>query len=398
MGGGGVQRTVKFARYLPDHAWEPIVIAPGVSGEISWQDESPLDLIKPEQVLRVGDRSSGKGTLAKVCRRLLPVDAFFHWSTDVFRYCVANQLTTADVVLTSGPPHSVHRAGYLLARKFGMKWVADFRDHFTLGPEYRPVSRLHAQFDRRFEKAILETADAIVCNTRINRRELLAAFGYRYGSKVKTIYNGFDRNDLQPTLSERRQNSGHRLVYLYLGGLRGGEIDDSFFRIVERLGQTHPAAADEFCFRIVGDISRRTPLVDRLVAQNLVELAPPVPSNALGDVLQSADACVTWQRDSKKYRGTIAGKVFDYIAAERPVFALGQEDGEVARLLNRFGLGECVSPTDTGAALARLLKFHESLRAGRFRMKQLRHGSVDHYSREYQAGQLAQIFNSLIVE
>jgi glycosyltransferase involved in cell wall biosynthesis len=398
MGGGGVQRTVKFARYLRDHAWEPVVIAPSINGEMSWQDESPLDLIKSEQVLRVGSGPHGKGKIAKVCRRLLPVDAFFNWSKAVFGFCVANQLTTADVVLTSGPPHSVHRAGYLLAKNFGMKWVADFRDHFTLGPEYRPVSLPHAIFDRRFERAILETADVIVCNTRINRRELLAAFGYKYGSKVTTIYNGFDRTDLQPSSSEPQLTAGKRLVYLYLGGLRGGEIDDSFFRIVERLGQTRPAVADEFCFRIVGDSSRRTPLVDRLVEQKLVELAKPVPSNALGDVLRSADACVTWQRDSKKYRGTIAGKVFDYLAAERPVFALGQEDGEVARLLKRFGLGLCISPTDTEVALERLLTFHETLQAGGFCLKPLRHGSIDHFSRQYQAGQLAQIFNSLTIE
>lgn len=397
MGGGGVQRTVKFACYLQDHGWDPIVVAPHKDKGSGWHDESPLGLLGDDQIHRVGTFAGPRSKIARIYRRLQPIDALRGWSKEAYHHCVSEKLLDADVVITSGPPHSVHRAGYLLAKRNGMKWVADFRDHYTLGPEYSPISPIHRWCDERFETQILNTASAVICNTRTNRRELLRKFGHANATKIKTIYNGFDRDDLILTPREvGTSGNDRRYTYLYLGGLRGGRIDDTFFRMLEAIARTLPNIASQICFKVVGDSSRKTALVEQLARTGLVEFCEPVPSNALGRVLSNTDACVTWQRDSHRYRGTIAGKIFDYLAAEKPVYALGQENGEIANLLTDFGMGVCVNPSDAERAIQAFVDFHHQLTTTGFHIKTPRRKSIDDFSRQHQAKQLANVFDAIV--
>lgn len=391
--GGGVQRMVKFAQFLPSHGWTTTVVAPSMDRQAGWSDNSQFQLMDKVKVIRVGAHTK-RSLLNRALRKVYPVDSEYPWSAQVTTELSRQKKLDVDAVLTSGPPHSIHRVGQWLAREKNIPWIADFRDHYTLNPEYAPWTGLHRRYDRKFEQQILDQASAVVCNTRTNRRELLAEFGLQYAKKVTTIYNGFDRDDL----GEGDQDGwprypAERTNYVYLGGLRGGEIDDSFFRMIEQLKNSHAEIAAQIAIHIVGDPSRRTALCDQLVQQQIVHLHPPVPASALGGALRQADACLTWQRDMERYRGTIAGKVFDYLAMEKPVFALGQVGGEVDRLLTRFGLGVCVNPSDTTRATEAFADFHRSLLSSEFQLRQSCRCHLDLYSRRHQSAQLASLLD-----
>lgn len=397
-GGGGVQRMLKFAVYLADHGWNCTVVAPEIGKQVSWHDDSQLGLFDPDRVIRIGCETQNRSLPTRIARRLYPVDAHYPWAGQVARELKNQTSLRPDAVLSSGPPHSVHRAAELIARQRRIPWVADFRDHYTLNPEYRPTSFLHRAIDRRFEKRILDRSTAVVCNTRTNRRELLKEFGLQYANKTSTIYNGFDLNDLAETdqPNELTQNfDPQQLNLVYMGGLRGGEVDDSFFRMIETATSDPNHSVRPFVIHIIGDTSRRTALCDQLVTQGTVRLYDAVPPNAMSGVLSRADACLTWQRDRTRYRGTIAGKVFDYLAMKKPVFSLGQIGGEVDRLISRFGLGVSVSPSSTDQSAQAFVAFLQQLGDGHYQLRESSRCQLMRFSRQHQAGQLAQLLNQI---
>ena len=391
-GGGGVQRMIKFVTYLKGHGWKTKVIAPS-NTNWSWRDETPLEHIDKKTIIRIEDIQRSTSLLQRVVRRVQPVDAFMPWAKSVVHQCGKIDLKP-DVVLSSGPPHSVHHAGMKLAQQFRAKWVVDFRDHFTLGPEYRPTSFIHRQLDKNFERKLLDDADALICNTKTNRREMIREHGVQYSKKLTTIYNGFDRLDLK--FEETHQFDPDKVNYIYLGGLRGSKIDDTYFSALDHVRNTRPELADRIRVHVVGDFSRKGSLVDELVETGIIKLHEPVPANQIGALIDSADACLVWQRNRKGYKGTIAGKVFDYLAMKKPVFSIGQVGGEVERLIKRFGLGQNWSAALEPKELAQhMIQFHQRLLAGEFEFDELKNECLDRYSRQHQVTQLARLFDSL---
>ncbi len=187
---------IKFSKYLNNHNWRATVAAPDKPRESGWHDESPLKNINKKDVIRIGQVDLKKqSTIKRILNRFYPVDAHYPWANQVIRNLSRHDLSKYSILFTSGPPHSVHYVGERLAHKHHLGWVADFRDHFTLAPEYRPSTPLHHNRNIEFEKRILSKADLVICNTRTNRRELIAEFGLKYSTKIKIFYNKFDRKE-----------------------------------------------------------------------------------------------------------------------------------------------------------------------------------------------------------
>ena len=142
-GGGGTQRMVKFVKYLRDHDWYAYVVTPSAQRS-DWYDESPLAGVQSERVVRMGATIRPRSLSKRLLARTYPIDAYYPWASRVAAYLKTEPDLKADVIFTSGPPHSVHRVGAALKRDRNIKWIADFRDHYTLGPEYAPATALHA--------------------------------------------------------------------------------------------------------------------------------------------------------------------------------------------------------------------------------------------------------------
>ncbi len=385
---------IKFSKYLNNHNWRATVAAPDKPRESGWHDESPLKNINKKDVIRIGQVGLKKqSTIKRLLNRFYPVDAHYPWADQVIRNLSRHDLSKYSILFTSGPPHSVHYVGERLAHKHHLGWVADFRDHFTLAPEYRPSTPLHHNRNIEFEKRILSKADLVICNTRTNRRELIAEFGLKYSSKIKVIYNGFDRSDIcegEPYLWPDKCRS-----YVYLGGLRGEKIDSSFFKIIARIRKSHPDLSKEFSIRIVGDTRHKGNSVDELVDAGMVTIHPPVPADSLGSVLHAADGFVAWQRDKPKYKGTVGGKIFDYLAAEKPIFSLGQNGGEIDKLLRHFKAGISVDAGDLRLACDSFLSFDQKVTSGEFKREKSSGDCLERFTRQYQAKQLANAFDAV---
>jgi glycosyltransferase involved in cell wall biosynthesis len=217
-GGPGVQRSAKFAKYLPQCGWDPVVISANGDADLP-RDESLLaDLpaglpvhrltgCDPRPALRALRRSAGPlaGKLAwrgeRLINRLLAgmyPDRLVCWALRAFPRC--RRLIDAHdvaVIYSTYSPASNHLLGWWLHAATGLPWVADFRDLWTDDYGYAPASRWRYWLDRALESAVLARADAVIAVSP-GQRDLLAARVPQASAKFVTITNGFDASDLGP--------------------------------------------------------------------------------------------------------------------------------------------------------------------------------------------------------
>lgn len=395
FGGGGVQRMVKFATYLKQEGWEATVVCPNHKND-SWLDFERLKEIDNIETIRIGYRNiKDDPFLLKAFRKIYPIDSYLGWALEVVKTLRKQDLSLYDIILTSSPPSTTHLVGLILSENFNIKWVADFRDHYTLGPEYN--ARYMKKFlDKKFEKQIYKKADAIILNTETNKEEILEEIKGADESKIHVIYNGFDHADLTQTDFSLHWNKDLIKHYLYLGGLRGDRIDGAFYKTLAAAFSEKKSLKDELKIHVIGDHSRKGDLFTTLGIADVVEFLDPVPYNRVADYLKNADGCLTWQTSQPKYRGTIAGKFFDYLGMKKPVFSLGQDDGEIAKILHQYQIGISVNPQDITLAANKFIEFHEKVKNNFFDYSDVNTLSLNKFNRVEQSKQLGGIFNSLI--
>ena len=373
--GGGVQRPLKFATHLPALGIETHVLTPDVSGSSPADEEPQLELPtqawihrvryvgprvgRPSEQLLARQGVARLGTQAALLgRKLLVPDENVPWST--FALPVAIRLVRRegiDVVLTTSPPPSLHLLGAAVKRTTSAAWVADLRDPLTSHPHRRGYE---SQLARLKEKAVggvgrlvASQADAVVAASDAIAEELRAL---KPKGEVVTIENGCDFDDfagLEHRASERLRitHAGHfhgkRDPRPFLRALADSGLDD----VVARFAGDFRAADREFAeslglddrIELLGNVSRRRSLELQRDSEALLLLIP---------------------ESGGRGRGVLTGKIFEYLAAERPILAAVPPDGAAARLLRDTGAGIVVPSDDVDALRDALVDLHRRWRAG----------------------------------
>jgi glycosyltransferase involved in cell wall biosynthesis len=222
LGGAGVQRTLKFAKYLPDAGWDPTVIT--VNARDYWMADDSLAAELGERVRVVRTASvTGLGMLKRMAprhagrpgaprrsaaglRRLrtlaswfLVPDAYVGWIP--YAEAAGKRLLREmpfDLIYTTSSPDSAHLVGRALAREFHLPWVADFRDPWTRRLSYRPPTRWHDARQRKLERAVLEEASQITVTAEATRDDFQARNPQITAGKVAVVTNGYDEDDFAP--------------------------------------------------------------------------------------------------------------------------------------------------------------------------------------------------------
>ena len=394
-GGAGVQRPLKFAEHLAALGHEVHVLAPD---DPKWlhRDASlttpPAVVVhrarnvgprarRPAEELRAAhglDRAVLRGELA--LRGVLVPDASVLWTVTAIP--AANRLVRRlgiDVVLTTSPPGSVHLVGAAVKRRTGVSWVADLRDSLVAHAHRRREVR----GERRLARLVAERADAVVCVSSAIARET-RTLGAR--GPVVEIGNGCDFEDFDG-LPYRR---GDRFRVTHAGSFFGRRDPKPFLRALER---SDPAVVARF----VGDFRS----ADREFAETL----------DLGDRLdlvayRSRREVLALQRDSEallllipeadgRGRGILSGKVFEYLAAERPIIAAVPPDGEAAALLREVGAGTVVAPDDVDGLARALAELVGRWRAGELDGTPLSPEDRQRLSRRARAEELAELLEAV---
>lgn len=293
-----------------------------------------------------------------------------------------------DAIITTSPPESVHLVG-LAAHAAGVRWVADFRDGWMFDtPNPRPAFR---RLDRALERIVATRADAV---TAINQ-QIAADFRDRLGVDATCLPNGFDPVELEQASDEHLLVDPHRFSLVYTGTLgidmvqgglgRRGEDALAFVDALARLLQEKPELAAEIELVVAGVVTEaERAVLTQGALSDVVRVVGRLPhARALG-LQRAADALVLISGGA----GYTTGKVFEYLAARRPIFALADRPSAVADVLDRSDEHTVVSSSDVGALALELQTFIERWRSTRY---QPRSDIVGDYTTERMAARMLEL-------
>lgn len=423
-GGSGVQRWLKMSKYLPEYGWQPVIyttenaeypiidhslekdVAPNIE-VIRRPINEPYSAYKKflginkEETVKMGfiqekeKNKSWKSDLSLWVRgNFFIPDARCGWVKPSVRF-LKEYLNEhpVDAIISTGPPHSMHLIALKLKEALGLPWIADFRDPWTEIDYYNDL-HLTAWADRkhhRLEQEVLTKADKVVTVAPDGARRL----GRLGNRNVRTIYNGFDRDDDAQT----PVNLSEQFTITYLGVLSKIQNPSNLWQALAELIKEDSGFDKNLKINMIGQID--SAVVSSINENGLtqhVAYSPYMPHDQVSAVHRSSTLLLLLlMPDSEpRAKGLLTGKLFEYMASGRPILCIGPEDGDAARILRETGAGQTISFEDKEKmkeALKNLYqKYLENTLEGNTNPK------VENYSRQVMTQQYAALLNQAINE
>lgn len=366
-GGIGVQRWLKFSKHLLSYGWEPVILTvdpfyatyPALDTSIS-RDVPPLEIHKtratdwfrllsrdkskiPSAGFAMNTDNSLKGIISRFIRgNFFIPDPRRGWNRYAFRKaCEIIESQKIDRIITTSPPHSTQLIGLRLRKKYPeIKWIADLRDPWTDIYYYKkffptPLSRF---IDSAYEKRVLQSADLITTVGK-SLKTLLGSKVPGIEGKIHVISNGFDEDDFRGIITEQPDV----LTISYIGSLSGNYPINGFLDALKIIA----AKGIDYRLRFTGSVPAE--IKDRIIkGSGSPDISfTPFSSHqtALLNML-NASTLLLIIPDHESSRSIITGKMFEYLAAGKPVICLAPTDGDAAVILQETGHGRTFDYND----------------------------------------------------
>ena len=371
-GGSGVQRWVKFAKYLPQEGWQPVIYTPenpeytAIDHTLEAEIPHTVEIIRrpitePYNLYRrlmgkgastdmktltagasggaVTEISSGKKSFKQrlslwIRGNLFVPDPRVGWVKPSVRF-LKKYLAEhpVDVIVTTGPPHSMHLIGQRLHKELGLPWIPDFRDPWSrmYYLKHLPMSARTWRRLRSMEQSVLDDCSTVLAVTPLVQEEFQA----QTKTPVAMITNGYDGGDFEQAVEP---DGFFNVVHTGLFAADGNPLN-----LWKALGIKAWADADfkaALRLRLVGKVDREVydAIAEAGLKDNVVDLGYRDHLTAVREQL-AATMLVLPLRNDPEYRPILPGKLFEYLASRRPVLGIGQEDGAMARVLADTGAG-----------------------------------------------------------
>jgi glycosyltransferase involved in cell wall biosynthesis len=389
---GGVARPMGFAKYLPEFGYQPIIVTRR-STHGRAVDHEPLATLPPEvRIERIDpDPDVEWEHLRRAFRWARPIERLFakpaHWTADGLAWRMSQRWPSAlmtrawlkpavalgaelirrdrpDVLIATGPPFSTLKAGFILAERFGLPLISDFRDPWTYEYLWKPQSRSHERAEREWERRVVARSARILVVTPSMAARMRKDYP-DYAGKVELLTNGWDE---PPTETVFPQNP--RLTITHVGSLVDIRQPTLVLDAAALLRDRHPAIAAEMCIRFVGTSVPR--IGDQVAARHLaglVEDIGPVSRQRSKEYMQAADVLLLHDLSTTI---AIPGKCFEYLAASRPILAIVPDESDAAWFLGQTDVAQIVGCASSDRVVEILVELWRAWKAGALR------ANVDH--------------------
>lgn len=405
-GGSGVQRWLKFAKYLPEAGWEPVIFTPenpdfdlkdkSLEKEISkdlevmkfpiWEPYQLLDRIRgkkeshPGRVMEQKEQSFIEKAAIWLRANLMVPDPRVFWVKPSVKFLTELvEKGQFQAIITTGPPHSMHLIGRDLKRKTNIFWLADFRDPWSQWEflDKLPMQNSVREKHKKLEQEILSEADIVTTISPTFQHDL----SQLSDRKINLLTNGFDPSDIPQDFSVGVKKAGS-LHIVYTG------IIDSIrnpMPLLKAMKEEFSKEKGEVQFTFVGRVSeqvREEITVDSWLSVH-VNFVGYVSHQEVFGFYEKADALALILTNTKNAKGNIPGKLFEYMATTLPILALGDPEGDSAKILEESGAGDVLAHSNHVAIQVSLRKLFE-------RTGEAKSGSgIEQYSRRNLSFQLA---------
>jgi glycosyltransferase involved in cell wall biosynthesis len=368
-GGAGVQRWLKFSKYLPEFGWEPVILTvdPGYAAypvtDSSLKDDLTGSLrvystpatnyfsIYKKDKSRIPSAgfantidNTFKGKLLRFVRGnfFLP-DPRRGWNKYALKKaCELIETEGIRHVITTSPPHSTQLIGLNIKRKYaGIKWIADLRDPWTDIYYYKQFypTFISRNIDLILEKSVLKAADRII-TVGDSLKTLFASKIEGIEKKTEVITNGYDESDFKGI----RANNPNRLTLTYVGTLSDIYPVEGLLMSLNTLR----SKGNDFTLRFVGTISEKVRLlIHSFIPEKSLEFLPYVIHAEAIKYMMNSSILILIIPLHQSSKSIITGKIFEYLAAGKPILCLGPTDGDAARIINSCGAGITLNYYDT---------------------------------------------------
>lgn len=348
-GGSGVQRWLKFAKYLSDFGITPIVYAPKnanyptIDKELLKEVENikviTQPILNPQDILPKKKQKSGvaniskRGFLSWVRGNFFIPDAKVFWVKPSVKY-LSNYISEhhIDVIISSGPPHSMHLIAEKLKAKTNIKWIADFRDPWTTLYYTKDfnLSKFAKRKNKKLEQKVLQNADVVLTVSKTLQEEFL-----KTSNNVEVITNGFDDEVL---LENTQLDTKFSISHIGLLPRQSNPL--LLWEVLKELLEENNDFKNDLEISLTGSVSEEVlNSINKNGLTTYLKLQGYVSHHEAICLQKQSQVLLLLIPNTKNSKGILTGKLFEYLTAKRPILAIGNEDGDLATILQETNAG-----------------------------------------------------------
>lgn len=413
-GGAGVQRWLKFVKYLPNYNYKPVIYTvengeyPVLDSSLSKDVSSKIKILKskiwePYSLYKIftGRKKKEKINSSFLTQKkrnkflqnisiwirgnLFIPDARRFWIKPSINYLTNFLINNpVDIIISSGPPHSTHLIAMELQKRFQIKWLADFRDPWTNIDFYKDL-KLTKWADNKhkaLERAVLKNTDMVLTIGNQLKKELLAL-----GSKeVEVVENGYDPEDF-PINSSLELDTDFTIAHI--GTFSPSRNHEILWKVLKKICNENEAFNNKLKIKLIGNIDFSVlKSISNFGLENHLKKLGYISHNDVINEQKKSRVLLLMVNNTPNSRGIITGKVFEYMASNRPILVIGPEDGDLSNIIRQTNTG-FVTGFDNE------IKLEESI-LKLFKNKENFDSNLKIYSRENLTKKLSSILDKMI--
>ena len=411
-GGPGVQRWLKFVKYLPEFNIEPIVYCPS-NASYPITDASLADQVSPDltvikqhikepykiaQLFSKKSKTISKGIIAEkekqsLMERLMLFvrgnffipDARKNWVKPSVKYLSTYiKDFNIDTIITSGPPHSLHLIGLELQQKLDVTWIADFRDPWTTIGYHKQLKLTSASKikHKNLEKKVLNTANKIIVTSPSTKVE----FEQITTQPIQVITNGYDYEKVATFGLDKKFTLSH------IGSLLSKRNPEVLWNVLRDLINEDSEFASSFQLNLVGAVGKEVlQSIEINYLTNSLNNAGYVAHSEAVMYQKKSQLLLLIEIDSEDTKAIIPGKLFEYMITNRPIIAIGPIGADVASIIKETNTGQFFNYQDYDALKLTIKQHFEAFKNDDLKTNPI---GLQKYSRQQLTKNLAQFINS----
>jgi glycosyltransferase involved in cell wall biosynthesis len=419
-GGAGVQRWLKFSKYLRYFGWEPVIYtpenpeAPAIDNSLEKDVPKGISIIKRPIVepysiykrfvgMKPGDKVNAgflqekekpglaEGFAVWLRGNFFIPDARRFWIRPSVKYLV-NYLSDnpVDAIVSTGPPHSMHLIALQIHKKLNIPWLADFRDPWT-GIDFYHQLKLTSLADRlhhKLEKKVLASATAVT----VVSQDMMNEFNGIVKREYNLVTNGYDEQDISPVPQNQLDT---KFTISHIGSINASRNPVGLWKVLSEMADKNDEFEKTLQIKLVGkvDIGVLKSIEENGLTQYL-SMIEYMPHQEVMHEIQKSQVLLLLINNTPNAKGILTGKIFEYLGSGRPILSIGPEDGEAAVMLSDSEAGQTAGYQNEEGMRRILTEYFIKFSGQQLECKT---GNRLKYSRKALTAEIASILNEIIV-